>query len=117
MSGDETDSGGEGVGPPKTFRIIRQQWMSNELRNFLRNLDHIYRANWRSPIGSRASRGNPPRIRISSKFSTTTGEVPPRLPRNCYDRDWLAGLRQWQKDDLDIVEEDYDFTIDDEELV
>ncbi|KAH7905481.1 hypothetical protein BJ138DRAFT_986310, partial [Hygrophoropsis aurantiaca] len=113
MSGDEEEPGD---GPPKIFKIIDSQWKSQELRGFLRKLDEIYRAEWQNPHdGRRAISGNGPRVRISSEFSEP-GKAPKGLPRNCYDPQFLANLRPWQKRKLNVLDHDYDFTIDSDEV-
>ncbi|EGO23668.1 hypothetical protein SERLADRAFT_438980 [Serpula lacrymans var. lacrymans S7.9] len=113
MSGDETDN--EVQGAPKTYLISRPHWQSPEMKDFMRKLDHIYRENWRNPHGRRATAGNAPRIRIASN-RCEPGHAPRGLWRNCYDSNWLKDLRGWQRDKLDIVDKDYDFTISDSEL-
>ena len=37
------------------------------------------------------------------------------LWRNCYDRTWLAGRKEWEIEVLQIIDEDYDFTLGDED--
>lgn len=123
MSGDETDNPDESCrgtrrqnrDHPAVFRIVDCAWRSQELTNFLRTCDALYRNDWADPHGHRATRGNPPRTRINRRGSS--GRVldtlaPPGLPINCYDPEWLNGLRQHVVERLKIkTEEHYDFTI------
>ncbi|KAH7919175.1 hypothetical protein BV22DRAFT_986662, partial [Leucogyrophana mollusca] len=97
---------------PKHYRIISPAWRSDEFTIFLHRLDHIYRQDWRCPLGGkRATAGNPPRTRIQSTRSNP-GLAPKHLPRNCYNPTWLLSLRPWQTKRLGVVEEDYNFDID-----
>ncbi|KAI0055232.1 hypothetical protein BV25DRAFT_1815909, partial [Artomyces pyxidatus] len=115
MSGDETDP--ETPGPPKGFRSRPIDWRSDALVNFLHTLDDIYRANWRSPVGKRATGGNPPRLRFhTGNLDPVQGIAPPGLERNFYNPAFIASLRSWQLRDLQIVDKDYDFSIPESEL-
>ncbi|EIW80331.1 hypothetical protein CONPUDRAFT_73479 [Coniophora puteana RWD-64-598 SS2] len=111
MSDDETDpETPSGSKTPKNFRIIRLAWRSEEFTIFLRTLDDLYLDDWRNPIDRRATPGNPPRTRLESD-GFTLKNVPKGLYRNCYDADYLAGLHEWERAMLNIIEEDYDFEI------
>ena len=111
MSADETDGGAAKSHPP-VFRIIIAEWQSMELRNFLWQLDEMYRQDWANPIRTRASPGNPPRHRVLRLDSRSeTGAVPKGLWRNCYNPIWLASLMAYQREELDIIDEDYDFSL------
>ncbi|KAA1478724.1 hypothetical protein DENSPDRAFT_753694, partial [Dentipellis sp. KUC8613] len=92
------------------YRVIRARWMSQQLIDFLRHLDVVYRRHYRNPIGAHTKSGNGPRVR-RSPLRTETGHPPPGLWRNCYDSDWLASLDSWERRDLGIVDEDYEFDV------
>ncbi|KAI0366437.1 hypothetical protein BV20DRAFT_952153, partial [Pilatotrama ljubarskyi] len=110
MSGDETD-GAEKTHPPK-FRIVEARWQSLALKLFLRTLDALYRECWAKPVGERATSGNPPRIRLEHKDARVEDSLAPvGLWRNCYDEEWLKSLRPHVRASLNIIQEDYKFTL------
>lgn len=110
MSGDETD--GPVKKHPPTFRIVIARWQSPQLRNFLWSLDTIYREDWANPVHRRASVGNPPRLRVlRDNGHDEDGVAPAGLWRNCYDERWLQGLRVNARTELEVMDEDYDFTL------
>lgn len=109
MSGDET----EALGPPKKFRILRPEWQSDALATFFWRLDEIDRRNWREPVTNRSTQGNAPRVRLPPSGGKRVATLAPiGLWRNCYHPQFLAGLEAWQIDELDVIDEDYDFSID-----
>ncbi|PIL26902.1 hypothetical protein GSI_10040 [Ganoderma sinense ZZ0214-1] len=118
MSGDETD--GETKTHPPKWRIIVARWQSTEFRNFLWEIDRMYREDWGHPPHRRATGGNPPRDRVfrsaSGENETTglsrdeDGVAPPGLWRNCYADAWLKQQAPHVISELDIVDEDYDFS-------
>ncbi|KAI0696214.1 hypothetical protein C8T65DRAFT_583621, partial [Cerioporus squamosus] len=111
MSGDETD--GDEVKHPPTYRIIIAEWQSLELRVFLWALDAKYIAHWEKPPKHRRTGGNPARVRdVRDESKTLPGIAPCRLWRNCYNPEWLEKLEDWEIELLEIVDEDYDFTLD-----
>ncbi|KAJ8457610.1 hypothetical protein ONZ51_g11431 [Trametes cubensis] len=115
MSDDETDQ--PAYHWPTTYRIVESKWQSQELKTFLRGLDALYRQGWaRSRTRVRLSNSNldgaKPRIRIPQEGGPEADGVPPiGLWRNCYDEGWLRGLAAEQRNALDIVEEDYEFSL------
>lgn len=113
MSADETET----PGPPKTFRILRPAWQSDELAEFLWRLDEIDREHWRSPVEQASTAGNPLRTRLPPvPGQCTTSRAPAGLWRNCYHPQFLKELREWDLHDLNMIDEDYDFSIPPEEL-
>jgi hypothetical protein len=109
MSGDETET----LGPPKTFRILRPEWQSDALATFFWRLDEIDRRNWREPVVTRSTQGNAPRARLPpSGGKRVVSRAPGGLWRNCYHPQFLESLESWQLDELDMIDEDYDFSID-----
>ncbi|EIW86028.1 hypothetical protein CONPUDRAFT_68650 [Coniophora puteana RWD-64-598 SS2] len=113
MSGDETEPEEGPEKAPKRYLIVKPVWRSLEFTIFLHALDRKYREAWRSPGGGRrATPGNPPRIRKESSLSDL-GIVPKGLYRNCYDAKWLKSIKSWQRENLMIIDEDYDFFIHD----
>ncbi|TCD61573.1 hypothetical protein EIP91_008247 [Steccherinum ochraceum] len=119
---------------PCLFIIIDVEWRSEEFKNFCRLLDLIYRDDWADPLGRpgivtiqqqllvdlglsrRAVRtkGQPPRTRVDRAGQggkIAAGAVPKNLYRNCYNADWLAALPEWRREELRIIDEDFDFTI------
>ncbi|EIW77789.1 hypothetical protein CONPUDRAFT_156973 [Coniophora puteana RWD-64-598 SS2] len=113
MSGDETEPEEGPEKAPKRYLIVKPVWRSLEFTIFLHALDRKYREAWRSPGGGRrATPGNPPRICKESSLSHL-GVVPKGLHRNCYDAKWLKSIKSWQRENLMIIDEDYDFSIHD----
>lgn len=106
MSGDETD-GKEKTHPP-VFRVIVAAWQSMTFRQFLQTLDAMYREDWaRRRVG-----GNPPRTRIvRAESREEEGIAAIGLWRNCYDEAWLARQPDYIVRELEIVDEDYDFSL------
>ncbi|KAI1786031.1 hypothetical protein LXA43DRAFT_898713, partial [Ganoderma leucocontextum] len=116
MSADETDyeseEGDDGrvKKHPPQFRIKISNWQSLELRNFLWTLDIYYRQDWGNTSLRRSLGGNPPRTRVVDDQNSEDGVAPIGLWRNCYDEDWLDAQLPHIVRDLEIVDEDYDFT-------
>ncbi|KAI0647293.1 hypothetical protein C8Q79DRAFT_925855 [Trametes meyenii] len=110
MSGDETD-GDKKVHPPR-FRIVEARWQSLALKIFFRTLNMLYRECWATPVGERATCGNPPRVRVEHKDARVEDSLAPiGLWRNCYDRAWLESLRPHMRKSLQIIDSDYDFKL------
>ncbi|KAI0356401.1 hypothetical protein OH77DRAFT_1401301, partial [Trametes cingulata] len=108
MSGDETD--GPEVQHPPVYRIIIAEWQSLELRTFLWILDLWYLEHWAHPPNARRTGGNPPRTRVANQHCRTVrGVAAVGLWRNCYNQEWLNAVPAWQRDMLEIIDEDYDF--------
>ncbi len=105
MSGDETD-GPEKTHPP-VWHILIATWQSRALREFLWAIDRIYREDWAKPRKG----GNPPRVRILREGHHEEGVAPSGLWRNCYDPEWLQQQPPYIIDELEILDEDYDFTL------
>ncbi len=116
MSGDETD--GEEKRHPPRWSIIRAGWMSKKLRRCLRKLDRHYKADWENPKRygkKRRTGGNPPRHRVESKNpKVQDGWAPTGLWRNCYSRRWLATLKPWDIERLQVIDADFDFSLPEE---
>ncbi|KAI1783090.1 hypothetical protein LXA43DRAFT_904308, partial [Ganoderma leucocontextum] len=108
MSGDETD-GDAKTHPPK-WRILLARWQSSELKNFLWEIDRMYREDWGHPPHKRATGGNPPRDRVHRPDCYEEGIAPMGLWRNCYDETWLKAQAPHFVRELEIVDEDYNFT-------
>lgn len=111
MSGDETD--GPEVDHPPVYRIILASWQSIDLRNFLWAIDAKYIGHWEKPANKRRIGGNPPRVRnLREECRTVRGVAPVGLWRNCYNEEWLSKLDDYEIENLEIKEQDYDFTLD-----
>ena len=108
MSGDETD--GEKT-PDSNYRIIVSKWQSQELRNFLWTIDARYRHDWEHPTHRRAMGGNRPRTRVLRPGYSEDGIAPIGLWKNCYDNDWLAEQPPYVVRELEIIDEDYNFSL------
>ncbi|PIL28717.1 hypothetical protein GSI_08761 [Ganoderma sinense ZZ0214-1] len=98
MSGDETD--GNVKTHPRTFRIINTKY------------------DWENPDGRRAVPGNEPRVRYETRESKLVNNPAPQgLWRNCYDPGWMGRQKEVFVDELCVIDEDYDFTIIDEDNI
>lgn len=107
MSADETD--GTKKRHPAVFYVVESEWMSEELRTFLKQVDELYRDDWAHPSGRRRSQGNPPRTRLPSKKPANTTCVAPRgMPKNFYNRAWLKTLKPHRRHELMIAEDEVD---------
>ncbi|OSC97454.1 hypothetical protein PYCCODRAFT_1428489 [Trametes coccinea BRFM310] len=109
MSGDETERDEEGH-------------KSDEYRTFMRALDdwHYHkRYNEDEQTGGNGPRTRKPREKVAEAEATTgnpQGEatkvkVPRGLYRNCYSSTYLKTLKPYQRRALDVIDEDYDFTL------
>ncbi|RPD78429.1 hypothetical protein L226DRAFT_558372 [Lentinus tigrinus ALCF2SS1-7] len=94
------------------FRIIACEWMSEELRGFLRALDKQYIDEWETSPARRRAGGSAPRERvIAVPPLSELGHAAIGLWRNCYNEAWLGTLKRHQIRQLCILEGKYDFTI------
>uniref|UniRef100_A0A5K1JYU2 Thiol-transferase Tc52 n=1 Tax=Ganoderma boninense TaxID=34458 RepID=A0A5K1JYU2_9APHY len=110
MSGDEAES--EEARRKGMYVIIEAEWQSKDFKNFVRSLDERYLDDWDKGVGNR-KRGRPPRQRYTavSKPYVVDSVAPVGLWRNCYDLTWLHKQPAWIIRELDIIDEDYNFTI------
>ncbi len=113
FSDDETDTDGERRRLRENrFRIIQKDWMSEELRAFLRFLDKLYIRDYESSPLKRSSGGSGPRERVTTNPIMSELGVPVRgLRRNCYNERWLETLAPHEYRALEIVEKPYAFVI------
>lgn len=108
MSGDETDAEPRYDGPKK-WRIIAAEWQSEAVITFFAGLDDLYRAH--SLI--RGGGGSKPRYRVRRPDGNSEATNAPKgLWRNCYNPKWLAKLRPTQVRALNVIDRDYDFSLD-----
>ena len=108
MSSDESDYGGREV----VYGRILPEWRSQELQDFLWRLDDVQDEVSKRPVGNRRhgpQRGRR-RLRTNLKINKAS-TAPPNLPRNCYRPSWLKVLRTYQLRQLNIVDDNYDFSI------
>ena len=110
MSGDEAES--EEARRKGIYVIIEAEWQSEDFKTFVRSLNQRYLEDWDKQVGRR-KRGRPPRQRYTSasKPLVVDSVAPVGLWRNCYDLTWLGKQPQWIIRELDIINQDYDFTI------
>lgn len=109
MSGDEAD------GPKgrltSTYIIIEAKWQSDDMKEFLRQLDQRYVDDWVKGLRNRGGRG--PRQRVArAGAEVMDSDAPKGLWRNCYNDAWLQSKPAWFVADLEIIDADYDFNID-----
>lgn len=102
MSGDETDHRGkQAIVGQRKFFVVRPAWRSQEVTDWLRVIDALYACHRFSTDG-RATRGNWVRHRIDSDRVDRSKRPIRGLPKNFYDRAWLEGLPQEERDSLAI---------------
>ena len=112
MSGDEAAS--TGALGETTYIIIGAAWQSRELIAFFDLLDAIFAREWNRPVGSRRRGGRAPRIRVRQEpgvQKVVNDPAPVGLWRNCYDEDWVRKQNPWTIRDPNIIDEDYNFTV------
>ncbi len=108
MSSDESDYGGSQV----VYNRILPGWRSQELQDFLWRLDDIRDEVAKRPVGKRRHGLQRGRQRLRTNLKINEESVaPPNLPCNCYRPRWLKGLRPYQLKQLEIVKDNYDFSV------
>ncbi|KAH7918971.1 hypothetical protein BV22DRAFT_1051388 [Leucogyrophana mollusca] len=115
MSSDESDreDGEDGKkAKSNSFSRVYPAWRSSQLAGFLWHLDNVVAANRAPLVGTRKRPGAAARLRPHSQKINKDAPAPPGLPRNCYERDWLASVerlfpRQFKA--LNIQQFDYAF--------
>ncbi|KAJ8453541.1 hypothetical protein ONZ51_g13538 [Trametes cubensis] len=95
------------------YRIFLKLWRHPQLVRLLRILDALYRR-FRSSEGQGEARGNRPHLRYLSQDESANTLAVPGLPQNAYEPAWLAALRPLPRQDLQVDENDLDFSIDPE---
>ncbi len=94
------------------FRIVACDWMSVELRNFLRALYEQYVREWETSPARRSAGGSAPRERVTTTPAMSElGHPAIGLWRNCYNEAWLSTLKPHEYRRMCIIESKYDFTI------
>ena len=115
LSGDEAALGNDAKQAQyNLFYIVEAAWQSRDFRTFVRKLDRWYIYHSRPKVGDRQRGGNRPRIReeLPKGKARVVDSIAPRgLWRNCYDSHWLATLKNTDREDLGMIDEDYDFTL------
>lgn len=102
MSSDDPD---EDTSNGRQFLISSKPWRSEAFTQFLRTLDLLSQAH------KRELRGQPMRHRVEGPH-TSSADVVPGLPVNCYSEEWLATLPEWKRIMYDIkTDEVYDFSL------
>ncbi|KAI0742330.1 hypothetical protein C8Q80DRAFT_1107940 [Daedaleopsis nitida] len=100
----------------KRFRIIRCEWMSDALRNFLRFLYEAHMTDWETSPEKRQAGGSNPRDRYERVPPDSTVGVPAvGLWQNCYNPAWLKTLQRHEVRQLHIIKKNYCFKINDED--
>ena len=100
LSDDESDhENGNNVGRSR-YIIVQEEWRSDELIIWLRTIDLLTCGEkWDGRNVARP--GNNKRVRVMSTRSKD-GEAVHGLPENCYDPDWLEGLRSYERKHLKV---------------
>ncbi|RDX45343.1 hypothetical protein OH76DRAFT_1357918, partial [Lentinus brumalis] len=94
------------------FRIVRCDWMSDDLRNFLRALYEQHIDEWETSPTKRQAGGSAPRERVTTvPPMSELGRAAIGLWRNCYNEAWLGTLKPHELRKMCIIESKYDFTI------
>ncbi|PIL35031.1 hypothetical protein GSI_02818 [Ganoderma sinense ZZ0214-1] len=98
----------------KLYYIIEAAWQSQDFKKFVWALDQWYLYYARPKVGMKQRGGNLPRVREAlpkGKARVVDSIAPRGLWRNCYDEDWLKNLKVSEREDLNMRDEDYDFTL------
>ena len=115
MSDDEPDgnsSDEENKSRRLTYFIVESAWQSQALIEFFRILDKWHIQDLREKVGDKATGGNPPRKRVPVVGGRVADTPAPQgLWRNCYNATWLANLKPHVRRRLQVIDEDYDFTL------
>ncbi|KAI0628161.1 hypothetical protein C8Q77DRAFT_1068583 [Trametes polyzona] len=111
MSSDEENDVGGTLW--KEYGVHRMPWRDKAVTHNLRVLDAL-RRRYRSEEGQGERRGARPRIRFLTDIPSKRTRAVPRLPRNAYDPQWLAGLNTLQRADLQHRQDNHDFSHDPE---
>ena len=97
---------------PQVYHIVEAAWQSREFKTFARDLEVWNIDDWRLTGGGRLPGGSSPRKRIAlEKPRVVNSRAPRGLWRNCYNSQWLKKLSNPQRQLLNIVDEDFDFTL------
>ena len=96
------------------WEVIEAEWQSDQLVTFFCHIDLVYERDYYRPVGHRRPCGHGPRRRI--RHERGLGKVgnsvaPVGLWRNCYNPEWLSRQDIWTIRALEIIDEDYDFTL------
>jgi hypothetical protein len=91
------------------YVIVNPPWRSTLITPFLRLFDKIHLSTRFTSLG-RPKRGAFPHRRIPSKRIDHSSKPVPGLPRNFYDKTWLASLDESEIANMDI-QPDCDVTI------
>jgi hypothetical protein len=106
MSSDEDDMDDSGN---RLLTIRSKNWLNPLVPIFLRDLDAIDLA-LRVTTAGRVKRGNwPLPRRVLPGKASDRGPVS-GLPNPFYSSTWLASLTKFERDSLDIIEKEYDFS-------
>ncbi|KAL7279730.1 hypothetical protein ACG7TL_006137 [Trametes sanguinea] len=112
MSGDETDRDEKKKKlHPALYTVVEAEWQSKKHKRLMRKLEEWHNEDWKNPtIKGDYKGGNGPRLR---KYTGKTVSVPaPKgLWRNCYSKRWKAKLKPHQLQALEMIDQDYDFTL------
>ncbi len=114
MSGDEAVVAEEDDRQllPHVFHIVEAAWQSKEFKVFVRTLDDWNIEDQRQKTGESQSGGNCPRRRIEKADpSVVNSRAPIGLWRNCYDEEWLRSLKPHVRERLNIIPDDYNFSL------
>lgn len=106
MSMDESDHHSTSRTSDRKYVIVRPEWRAPQISDFLHTMDNIWVSQRFQDANSRKGRatpGNWPRLRISARHRVDQSRDPvPGLPKNFYDRGWLAGLSEESRRSLDM---------------
>lgn len=98
----------------KLYYIIEAAWQSPAFKKFVCALDQWYLYHSRPKVGMKQRGGNLPHIREElpkGKACVIDSIAPCRLWRNCYDEDWVKNLKVSEREDLNMIDDDYDFML------
>lgn len=89
------------------YRILKKPWRAPEVTPWIRVFDVAYRMDRLDPFTR--SQGSVPRVRRPTERVSQSSKVVSGLPRRAYNQEWLEGLSLFQRQRLDISDEDHVF--------
>ena len=109
MSSDEEDMGA----PIRRYQIMVKKGRSAQLTKLLRLLDALWRYRrhrYGETIGGRVH------LRFLSQNVSAKAFLIKQLPRNAYDSTWLEGLFDIHREELEVVQKEHNFSVNDKLL-
>lgn len=107
MSSDDSDHG-VATGVPQ-YRIVKKSWRHPSLAPWLRVFDALHRHSRFRPV-RRTTRGAQAHIRLLGNRVDSSRAAVPQLCQNAYNPTWLDGLNEFDREDLQMDANLYNFS-------